>query len=284
MTDPLSVAASIISITVPALHCARLLFNDLSNIIDAPQTVQTLKDDVASVETALYSLRGVEDSEWEVLGQAVADQCKTAIKNCEKACNSFRSNLQRWTRHSRERKLAWQDRAKVGFFKERQIKAMSAQLQSCKIAFNSAIGVATLYSSIRHSHVTEEIRRTISTRAVEVSNAIASTDTQLAQLEQNLGEVRLAESSREQDRDAQDAQDVTDTVQQLEEEQAVLDCSRSLLETLLLKAQEDAVTEAASKNQSQSLKITFGNQNNGIQVGIMNGGSGGFGGFSFGAK
>jgi hypothetical protein len=64
-------------------------------------------------------------------------------------------------------------------------------------------------------------------------NAIASTDTRVAEVERNLGEVRLAESSREQ---GQDAEDVRDTVQQLEEEQAALDCSRALLETLLLKA------------------------------------------------
>jgi hypothetical protein len=88
-------------------------------------------------------------------------------------------------------------------------------------------------------------------------------------VERNLGEVRLAESSREQ---GQDAEDVRDTVQQLEEEQAALDCSRALLETLLLKAQEDAVAEAASKNQKQSTKITFGNNNSGSQPGIINGG------------
>ena len=74
MSDPLSVPASIVGVTVPALHGARLLLNHLRNIIDAPQIVQSLKDDVASAETALQSLQGIHDTEWDVLGQDVANQ------------------------------------------------------------------------------------------------------------------------------------------------------------------------------------------------------------------
>lgn len=147
MSDPLSVAASIVSVSVPALHGARLLLNDLRNIIDAPQTIQSLKDDVTSAETALKSLQGIQDTEWDALGLDVAHQSKVAIKHCENVCGSLRTSLQHWTRHSRDGKLAWQDRANVGFFKERQIKAMAGQLQSCKVAFNSAVSVATLYES-----------------------------------------------------------------------------------------------------------------------------------------
>ena len=145
MPDPLSVGASIVSITVPTLHSIRLLLDDLNKIIDAPKAIQTLKDDVTGAEMALQSLQTVKDPEWEALGETVASQSKVAIKNCASACGTFRDGLQRWTRHSEEGTLSWQDRAKVGFFKERQIKAMSEQLQICKIAFNSAVGVATLY-------------------------------------------------------------------------------------------------------------------------------------------
>ena len=145
MPDPLSVAASIVGITIPALHGTRLLLDNLNKIIDAPQAVQNLKADVTSAEMALQSLRAIKDPEWEVLGGTIADQSKAAIKNCARACGSFRDDLQRWTRHSEEGRLSWQDRAKVGFFKERQIKAMSEHLQSCTITFTSAVGIATLY-------------------------------------------------------------------------------------------------------------------------------------------
>jgi len=94
--------------------------------------------------------------------------------------------------------------------------------------------------SIRHTHVTEEIRRTISIKEAEISNAIASTDVQLG-VEKNLGEVCLAEARHEQ---YQVEEDVRNTVQQLEGERAALGCSRRLLETLPLKAWEDAIAEA----------------------------------------
>jgi hypothetical protein len=53
MTDPLSITASIVSITVPALHGIRLLRQDLQQLKDAPRTLQDLADDVRSVETAI---------------------------------------------------------------------------------------------------------------------------------------------------------------------------------------------------------------------------------------
>src|SRR5690348_13861927 len=96
------------------------------------QSVPNLKDNVTSVEMALQSLQAIDDPEWEILGKTIADQSKAVIKNCAIACASLRGDLERWTRHSEEGGLSWQDRVKVGFFKERQIKAMSEQLQSCK--------------------------------------------------------------------------------------------------------------------------------------------------------
>lgn len=96
-------------------------------------------------------------------------------------------------------------------------------------------------------------------------------------MERNLGEVCIAEAGGDH---RQLEEDVRSTVQQLEEERAALGCSRGLLETLLLKAREDAVAEAASRKQKQSITITFGNTNRGFQTGIINGGVSGltFGG------
>jgi hypothetical protein len=129
------------------------------------------------------------------------------------------------------------------------------------------------YSSIRHTHITEEIRKTIVVREEEVSSAITLTDTQLDVVERNLGEIRLRETGRRQ---GQDEEDVRNAVQQMEEERAALDCLRKLLETLLPKAREDAVVEAASKSQKRvnhrSTTMTFGSNHNGFQAGIINGG------------
>ncbi|USP79361.1 uncharacterized protein yc1106_06635 [Curvularia clavata] len=52
MTDPLSITASVISITVLALHGIRLLIEDLQLLKEAPKTVKRLLEDVKSVETS----------------------------------------------------------------------------------------------------------------------------------------------------------------------------------------------------------------------------------------
>ena len=139
MADPLSIAASIVGVTVPALHGARLLLDDLQKINDAPEIVERLKDDVRSVDMALTSLQKVKDQEWESLGKSIAKESKTTISTCTRACDGFRNDLQRWTRHSGDGRLTWQDRANVGFFKQGRIKTMLEQLQNCKITINSVV-------------------------------------------------------------------------------------------------------------------------------------------------
>jgi Fungal N-terminal domain of STAND proteins len=142
--DPLSVAASVVGITVPALHGTRLLLDDLERLKDAPKTIKRLTDDVRSVEGTLKLLQGVEDREWKSLGTTVVEESKTTVDSCKQACYLFSADLQRWTKHSEHGKLAWQDRANVGFFKKDQVKAISEQLQNCKLSINSVVSIATL--------------------------------------------------------------------------------------------------------------------------------------------
>jgi hypothetical protein len=144
MTEPLSITASVVGITVPALHGVRLLIEDLQQLKEAPKTVKRLLEDVQSVEGSLNLLQGVEEREWDILGASVLEESKTTISSCTQACDFFRTNLQRWTRHSEGGKLAWQDRTSVGFFKQGQIKAMSEQLQNCKLSIHSVVNIATL--------------------------------------------------------------------------------------------------------------------------------------------
>jgi hypothetical protein len=146
MADPLSIAASIVSIAIPALQVTRLLLDDLQRIADAPSTVETLKEDLLSVDTAITSLQAVSDPQWGSLGGTVLSEAETAIRVCTKSCDKFRADLRRWTRHSEDGRLSWQDRARVGIFKQNRVKSMSEQLQNCKITLNSVVSIATLYA------------------------------------------------------------------------------------------------------------------------------------------
>ena len=144
MYDPLSVTAGVVGIIVPALHGTRLLLNDLQELKDAPKTVKRLTDDVDSVYVALELLHSVKMVDWESLGERVNDRSKATISSCTRACDLFRADLQKWTRHSEGGKLALLDRTTMGFFKKEQVKAISDQLQICKLDINLIVGIATL--------------------------------------------------------------------------------------------------------------------------------------------
>ena len=144
MTDPLSTTAGVVGITMAALHGIRLLIEDLQQLKEAPKTIRRLLADMQSVETSLKLLQDVGEREWDLLGASILEDSKTTISSCMQACRLFKSDLQRWTRHSEGGKLTWQDRASVGFFKQGQVKAMSEQLQNCKLSINLVISIGTL--------------------------------------------------------------------------------------------------------------------------------------------
>lgn len=144
MADPLSIAASVVGIVVPALKCVRHLVDDLQKLVNAPEAVKFLKDDLLTIDKALLSLEVISNSQWESLGESVVDQAKSAMTLCSGSCDRFRTDLSRWTRHSSDGKLSWQDRAMVGFFKQDQIKDVSEQLQACKGTLTSVVSIATL--------------------------------------------------------------------------------------------------------------------------------------------
>jgi hypothetical protein len=130
------------------------------------------------------------------------------------------------------------------------------------------------YSSIHSTNITEEIKKTISTKEAEISKAISSTDMQLAEVETSLGELQIGGTGEEW---SQNAEDMANTVNQIEEERSAINSSRKLLEELLLSiAKEEAIFKAASEIQSRSTHITFGNQGKGFQIGTNNAAISGF--------
>ena len=81
------------------------------------------------------------------------------------------------------------------------------------------------HSSIRHTRITEEIRRTILTRETEVTGAIVAQDKQLVEANNRLQEVLVVDAARGAD----------ETVQEKAEERAALNACRKVLEGLLSK-------------------------------------------------
>lgn len=135
----------------------------------------------------------------------------------------------------------------------------------------------TGYGSVRNSHVTEEIKKEISTKQDEVHGAITTADRQLVVLENKLEELNL---SSDDDDAAGSGEGKVEVLRQLEEELRGAKASQKLLNELLSKSQEEAVAKVAGV-QTGSFTVSFGAQNSGFQAGNINGG---VSGMSFGGK
>lgn len=134
------------------------------------------------------------------------------------------------------------------------------------------------YSTVRNSHITEEIKKSISTKRDEVKGAITTADKQLVILENKLEEMNLSDGAQGA---ATAAEGKAQALRQLEEEHKALVASRKLLDELLSQSQEATVAKAGLGNPGGSSTITLGDQNLGFQAGIINGG---VSGTSFGGK
>lgn len=144
MGETLAAAAAIVGLTVPTLHGIRLLTDDLNKVINAPRVIQRLTDELQLVHLSVACLQEIDDEQWEALGERVVEQSEKALTTCTAACDEVRGDLQRWTRRSKDGQRSWQERANIGFFKEKRITAMLEQLQSCKISLNTVASTASL--------------------------------------------------------------------------------------------------------------------------------------------
>ena len=142
--DPFSITAGVVGIVAPTLHCVRRLVDDIQQIVDAPGAIKSLNDDLLAISTALTSLQSISKQQWESLGEPVMNQSASAMTLCKDSCDKFKSDLSRWTRHSGDGKLSWQDRATIGIFKHGQMKSMSEQLRNCRTILTLDVTIATL--------------------------------------------------------------------------------------------------------------------------------------------
>jgi cell shape-determining protein MreC len=109
----------------------------------------------------------------------------------------------------------------------------------------------------------------------EAKGAVAATDKQLVVLESRMEELDLSSDDDDDDEEAATRKGKAEALQQLEEERKALEASRTLLDELLSKAQEEAVAKASAKVPDSSTTVsnlTFGDQNSGQQIGVAYGG------------
>ncbi|KAI1408970.1 hypothetical protein F5Y13DRAFT_97722 [Hypoxylon sp. FL1857] len=271
MSEPFSIAAGIVGILTSALHCTRVLYNDIQSVSRAPTVVEDLKRDLLAVTMTLESLQGVTAEEWAAVGQGVVDQSTMTITTCTDSCTKLRADLERWIKHSNSGKLSWQDRVMVGFWKSGRIKSMSEQLQKHQIALNLVISTATLHCSIRDKPASRQTEEAITNQETEITGSFVATDRQLAVVD-NRPDPSVS-SSVEEDEE-------TSEQEVIENERVAFRQSLKILKELRAR-NEDEARRVAREEQKSLTRISFGNNNNGFQLGTN---SGSISGITFGGR
>jgi hypothetical protein len=146
MGEPLGTTAAVVGIVAGALHASRLVYDDIKAIADTPEVITDLRSDIDGLNQSLELVKKIAPSEWSKLGDGAADLTKAILLSCEKTCTVFHGNLEQWTRHSQGGGLSKRDRFQIGFYRQKEIKSVSQQLQSCKLSFTGVISLANLYA------------------------------------------------------------------------------------------------------------------------------------------
>jgi hypothetical protein len=158
--EPLGVTANILGVVVPAVQAVRLLIDDIQRISDAPAAITSLRAELVTSHDILDSLRRTEELPWNSLGETIMAQSMSANTSYEESCKRLRAALNRWTRHSDDAsgRLTFLDRTNVGFFKQSQLKTMTAAVEKCKTTLTLVVNVGTLYAA-SHRDVSQPFRR-----------------------------------------------------------------------------------------------------------------------------
>ncbi|KAK3300490.1 uncharacterized protein B0H64DRAFT_428551 [Chaetomium fimeti] len=243
------------------------LFAPTGDQYDAPEALKTLQWDMSLTDRALDSLRDINDSQWESLGEVVVGHARVTIKSCSDACSTFGTNLHKWTKRSTDGKLSWRDRGNIGFFRQSQIKSMSQQLQNCHIM--SMASTATLHSSLQNNEASDRLEKTLSEGLDQVTNSIAAL---------NIRAVETQGAASAPPQQADQPQEITveavaDVLAHIREERKALEASRQFYEDLLERTREAAAeSQAAWPWQKHTCQVPVnGSNNRGLQMGVNEG-------------
>ncbi|PVH69236.1 hypothetical protein DL98DRAFT_474010 [Cadophora sp. DSE1049] len=242
MADPLSITASVVGITTAALQSAQFLVKTIDNIKDAPGTIKDLSADLRVFESVLQELNAnVQDDSLQIIRSS---QIGPAVENCDRACKAFQSRVERWMKHSKEDKIFWISRWKIGLFGPDRIKTFKGQLNDCKSTLNIALTTANLLVTASEKELAKEQKDNI-LEAIEadLEQELTRAGKEMVEIEQILQRFAVSGST---ERDEESEQSKRELLQEFERQQAA--------STLLRNMCEEALSRTVYQRTGQKIK------------------------------
>ncbi|KUJ12748.1 uncharacterized protein LY89DRAFT_687709 [Mollisia scopiformis] len=242
MADPLSITASVVGITTAALQSAQFLVKTIDNIKDAPGTIKDLSVDLRVVECVLQELNAnVQYASSQIIRSS---QIGPAVENCDRACKAFQSQVERWTKHSKEDKIFWISRWKIGLFGPDRIKTFKGQLNDCKSTLNIALTTASLLEIASQKELAKEQKDNIlEANEADLEQELIRAGKEMVEIEQSLQQFIVSGGT---ERDEELEQSKKELLQELERQQAA--------STLLRNMCEEALSRTVYQRTGQKIK------------------------------
>ncbi|MCJ1314317.1 hypothetical protein MMC25_007998, partial [Agyrium rufum] len=227
--DPLSITASVVGITTAALQSAHFLVKIIDNIKDAPGTIKDISADLRAIESVLQDLHAkVQNDSSQIIR---SNQIGPAIENCDRACKAFQFQVERWTKYSKEDKLFWISRWKIGLFGQDRIKTFKGQLKDCKSTLNVALTTATLLAVVSQKELAKEQKGNIlKANEADLERELTRVGKEIVEIEQSLQQLTVSGSTEPDEESEQSKQEL---LQELERQQAASTALRNMCEEAL---------------------------------------------------
>ncbi|KAH6629676.1 hypothetical protein C7974DRAFT_394979, partial [Boeremia exigua] len=154
--EGVSITASVLSITTAAVQSVQFLVKTIDNIKDAPETIGAVSTDLRILQPVLHDLgKAAQDDASQIV---LSEPVKHAVENCARACQTFRLQIESWTKHSTQDKMFWVDRWKIGLFGLERIKTFRGQLGDCKGTLSMALATVGVFTATRQEYLMQEMK------------------------------------------------------------------------------------------------------------------------------
>src|SRR5947209_14316427 len=146
MGDPIGLTASFIAIAGLAWTSCQSLYDVINGLIDAPQAIVSINNEITAVQAVINTLREVLKNNQSAALEPVLQRIgiDVALKGCTKVCTDFTETIAQFTTRSTKEKFSKRDRLRVTFRKSK-ICSFRERLRICKNTINLALTSATLY-------------------------------------------------------------------------------------------------------------------------------------------